>query len=96
MKLTIEKIAITRKCEKYYQNAKNCEKLEKYQKQKNIGRRREVGENPMAAHLQGKTQVRYPNPNTTENRTMQPLTPFYCYWRDGKDFCSYVTLQKVV
>jgi len=23
-----------------------CEKVEKYQKQKNIGRRREVGENP--------------------------------------------------
>ena len=58
---------------------KKCEKLEKYQKQKNIGRRREVGENPMAAHLQGKTQARYPNPNTTENRTIQPLTPLYYY-----------------
>jgi len=29
----------------------------------------------MTAHLQGKTQARYPNPNTTENHTIQPWPP---------------------
>jgi len=43
MKLIIAKTTITQKYEKYYQNAKKCEKLEKYQKQKNIGRHRGVG-----------------------------------------------------
>jgi len=32
----------------------------------------------MTAHLQGKTQARYPNPNTTENRTIQAWPSSIC------------------